>query len=110
MPAKRPQRPVPRARIDAAVLTDPAGRVVNDVAIAVRQLESRVRDRSILTADLAIGDNRIAHKLGRKPVGMNVSPTVASAAFAAALTESDDRHAVIEVIGTAQPGAGVEFW
>lgn len=66
--------------------------------------------RSLVIVDLEIGDNRVIHNLGRAPRGANLTPTVASAAFAWALGEVTDTIAIVEVVGTDQPGAAVEFY
>ncbi len=68
------------------------------------------RVRSVVVVDLAIGDNRVIHNLGRPPKGANVTPTVADASFAWALAEATDTVAIITVVGVDQPDASVEFY
>lgn len=110
MPAHRPARQDVRPRVDVPTVNSTEGRVIDRLAESVRVLEARAKDRTAQTVHLIIGTNRVAHRLGRVPIGANVSPTVVSAAFEWALTSADADVAVLEVVGTDQPGAGVEFW
>jgi hypothetical protein len=111
MPTHRPAPPRTRQQVAATADTsDPAGRAIYEVVDAVRRLETRVRDSASQTVDLVVGDNQIAHRLGRKPIGAIVSPTVADATFAWAMTAADEETMVIEVVGVAQPDAGIEVF
>lgn len=63
-----------------------------------------------VTTDLAVGANYVRHGLGRAPRFVQVTPTVASAAYAWAWVKTSphaDRQVRIDVIGVAQPGAVV---
>lgn len=89
---------------------DPAvDRFFGEQTAAIQRLEAQLRTRSLLTADLVVGTNRIPHRLGRRPFHAQITPTVASAAFAYGMIDADDTVAVIDVIGVDQPGAGIEF-
>jgi hypothetical protein len=81
---------------------------VND--LVVEAARSSRRPRNAITVDLIIGDNRINHGLGVIPRGCGITPTVADASFAWAITARDDRQAIITVVGIAQPGATAEFY
>lgn len=109
MPASVIRRPKARAALVGGSVEDGATqRALDDVATAVNKLE-QAGDRVSVAVDLIIGDNRINHGLGRKPNGATLTPTVADASFAWAMTSADERQVVIEVIGAAQPGAEVEL-
>lgn len=113
MPAKVVKRP-PAAQGLVGIqmpagTTDPAvDRFFGEQTAAIQRLEARLT-RSLFRTDLAVGANRVIHRLGRPPIGCTVTPTVADATFAWAMTEADDRVAVIVVVGVAQPNAGIEF-
>jgi hypothetical protein len=110
MPINRPRRPRTRIAITSINVEDAAvDRALIATADAVSRIESRIADRSTVVADLIVGDNVLLHRLGRKPRGAHVAPTVADASYAAAMTSADATHATITVIGVAQPGALVEF-
>jgi hypothetical protein len=66
--------------------------------------------RSSVTVDLVVGDNTVTHRLGTRPRGAHLTPTVADASFAWALKSRDERQAVITVVGVDQPGAELEFY
>ncbi len=91
-------------------LDDPTiDRAVDDVRGAVRALQSRPGYQTI-EVDLAIGTNTVKHGLGRAPSHVNVTPTVASAAFAWAADSTaahPELQVTIIVVGAAQPGASV---
>lgn len=89
---------------------DPAvDRAFGAATAAIQRLEAGMKPRSAVVVDLAIGENRVVHNLGRRPYHCHVTPTVASAAFAYALIAADERVATIDVVGIDQPGAGVVF-
>lgn len=106
MPARAPQRPQTRPRVIAPVADDFVARQLSD---ASQRAADQLHDRSIRTVDLIVGDNVINHGLGRKPLAVSITPTVANAGWAWALTKADGRQATITCIGIAQPGAAVEF-
>lgn len=96
---------MPAENVDPAV-----DRALSETTTSIQRLEALLRSSSAMVADLVIGTNRIQHGLGRRPFHCRVTPTVVSAAFAYALTAgTDDRVAVIEVVGADQPGAGLWF-
>ena len=114
MPARRP---LPIRSVQSLAfgdVDDPATkRALDAVGDAVRKMQTS-RSRVQLTADLAIGINRISHGLGREAFGFMVTPTVASATYAVALVTSGNGHPELEVwinvIGAAQPGARIEVF
>jgi hypothetical protein len=114
MPAVKPSRPQARQQLQTGTLVnaDPASvsRHLSDLATAVQASERRAVDRVRVTVDLVVGDNRIAHGLGRPALGATVTPTTADATFAWALTGGDSRQAVITVVGVPQPRASVEIY
>lgn len=114
MPSKRLTKPRVRSQVGTARVTKPldpeTGRAIGQLVDSVRELDGRAGDRSVVVADLVVGLNRINHRLGRPPDGFCVTRTVASAAYSDALIERDARQVVIEVIGTDQPGARIEFY
>ena len=59
---------------------------------------------------LALGANRVSHGLARKPNGATVTPTVADATFAWALTAADTKTVTITVVGIAMPNAYLEVF
>lgn len=110
MPAKRIARPRPRAaHIGSSVADVATDRALGELGVALSRVEARGQ-RSSTVVDLAIGANRVTHGLGRIPKGANVTPTVADASFAWAMTAATDRTVTITVIGAAQPGAGIEVY
>lgn len=110
MPAKRPQRPAPRTQISTGAITDLDGaeRAISALADQVSQQTSL--PRVAVVADLEIGSNRVIHLLGRKPIGITLTPTVADATFAWALIAKDERTITISVLGAAQPKATIEVF
>ena len=110
MSAKPPQRPQARAQMVDAQVNDVAGanRMVGQLSDQVNaQAQTQ---RSVQVSDLVIGANRIVTGLTRKARGCNLTPTVASAAFAWSFVAEGDRMAVITVLGAAQPAATLEFY
>src|SRR5262249_3117970 len=85
-------------------------RHLSELAEAVTDLDGTRSRRSSVTFDLKVGANVVNHGLGARPRGCSVSPTVADAPFAGALTPADGRQATVLVLNVAQPGAGIEFW
>lgn len=114
MPAKRLTRPAAKQQLVTGSLADDSpeaiSRLISDVATAHRDLADRVRERSTVTVTLAAGATVINHGLGRRPQGASVTPTVADAAFAWALTSANDKQATITTVGATQPDAPVEFY
>jgi hypothetical protein len=107
MATQKPVRPVQREQVIASSSGSPEG-----MRRAIGQLEQLARiaaPRKSITVDLIVGDNRIAHGLGRMSRGAFVSPSVADATFAYSHAPDGDRIAVITVVGVAQPGALVEI-
>lgn len=110
MSVARPKRPPTRSTLVPGKVTDAAtDRALDAVAAAVNRLEGQT-SRSAVVVDLAVGTNKVTHGLGRTPRGANVTPTVADATYAWALTSANERQVVITVIGAAQPGACVEVY
>lgn len=110
MPARRPKRPPPRLQVASQAIDnfETADRVIADLADqVVRQDTLR---RSAVIIDLAIGSNRVIHNLGRLPIGATLTPTVADATFAWAVSAKDERTITIDVIGAAQPQATIEVF
>lgn len=105
MPTAKPQRPVARARQVAPVSDDFTQR---QIVQAAQRSADQVRDRSRITVDLAVGPNVINHKLGRKPAGATVTPSVADAVWAWAFSSPTTTQMTITCVGVAQPGALVE--
>jgi hypothetical protein len=105
MPAQRPQRPATRARVMAPA-DDYDTRMLSDAA---QQTADQIRDRSRVVVNLVVGANVVTHRLGRAPTVVAITPTVADATWAWALTAKDARQATITCVGVAQPGASLEF-
>ena len=113
MPAKRPQRPILHpAHVGTAGDIKPAEvpRVIGKMSDALKLALGRIRDRVVLTVDLAVGANRLNHDLGRTPDGVHITPTTADATWAWALTSKDAKQIVITTVGVAQTGATVEVY
>lgn len=106
MPATKPKRPATRDMVVDHQTLDPVStsRLVDTLA----RLQAPQVVRAQLDVDLVVGDNRINHNLGRRPLHVTLMPTVTSAAFAWAVTSRDERQVVIAVIGVDQPKASVE--
>lgn len=96
-------------RLSPQLAGDDIARAVSDLAASVQAQEQR-GGRQSLSADLAVGANRVNHELGRKPRGCSVTPTIADATFGWALTSATSTQLVITVVGTGQPGASIEVW
>jgi hypothetical protein len=105
MPTSRPARPTSRPRQFAPVSGDAQTRQIIQSA---QRAADQLRDRSVVTVDLIVGDNVINHGLGRKPSGATVTPTVANAAWAWSLKSATGSQMTLTCIGVAQPGATVE--
>lgn len=56
-----------------------------------------LRGHTLERVTVEVGTNRIAHKLGRKPVGWFAVRVTGSAAFEARETAADDRYLTLEV-------------
>ncbi len=113
MPARKPQRPVARAGSvptggDTKIADVP--RQLGGLAAAVRTLENRAKDRASVVVDLVVGANRINHGLGRVPNGASVTPTVADATWAWAVTDKSAAQIEITTVGVVQPSAALEVW
>jgi hypothetical protein len=107
MAARNHRRPEVKPALLAQTTDD---RAVNDLGERLRQLTSRTGGRVQLVADLVVGANVINHGLGRRAVGVNLTPTAASAAFAWAMTAADAKQVTITVVGVAQPKASLEVY
>lgn len=105
MPAAKPQRPAARPRQFAPIAGDFQ---IRQVIQGAQRAADQLHDRVMLTVDLKVGANVINHGLGRKPTGATVTPMVADATWAWALTASSSSQMTITCIGVAQPGATVE--
>jgi hypothetical protein len=105
MGAQKPIRPVARARQFAPVSGDVQTRQVIQSA---QRAADQLRDRTVVVADLVVGDTTLNHGLGRKPRGATVTPTVANAAWAWALKSATRSQMTLTCVGVAQPGATVE--
>ena len=114
MPAKKPTRPPQRTQLQTGTLLDAdpskVSRHLSDLATAVAATDTRVLDRNTVIVDLIVGANLVNHGLGRPARGATVTPTVADATFAWALTATDARQATITVVGVPQPKAAVELF
>lgn len=113
MPASKPSRPQNRpglVPVAGTVELEDVPRSMSKLATALLELQGRTQDRRILTLDLAVGANRINHRLGRVPSGVNITPTTADATWAWALTSKNARQLVITTVGVAQAGATVEIF
>lgn len=111
MPANKPSRPKTRARHRPYIAgTEDASRAISQLAESVQRTEAKVGDRSTSIVDLSVGANSVAHRLGRRPIGASITPTVADASFAWAMGETSTTVVVITVVGVAQLGATLEVW
>lgn len=110
MPPRRLKRPPPRAQVATPAITtlEAADRAITEIADRVAARDTL--GRSAVIADLEIGSNRVIHNLGRSPIGAAVTPTVADATFAWAVSAKDERTITIDVIGAAQPKATIEVF
>ncbi len=86
------------------------GPVVGQLISAVKELDRRIGDRVVVRKTLSSGTNRVTHRLGRVPAGYHLTPTVAAADFAHALTSADETQLVITCVGTTQPDAIIEVY
>lgn len=114
MPARTVDRPAQRQQLVTGTLgdADPTtiSRLVGEIADAHEDLAARHQPRDQQVADLVVGANVLNHGLGRRPLGCNVTPTVADATFAWAMTARDERTVTITAIGVPQPKATVEVF
>lgn len=114
MSTNRTQRPRARQQLQTGTLmtADPASvsRHLSDLATAQQATEKRIAGRNQVTVTLPVGATRINHGLGRKALGCNVTPTVADATWAWAMTAADDKQVTITTVGIAQPNARVEIY
>jgi hypothetical protein len=110
MPAAKPQRPAARPRQVAPVSGDVSAFTMRQVAQTAQRAADQLRDRQVITRDLAIGDTVITHGLGRAPTGATITPTVANASWAWALKATSQTQITITCIGVAQPGAILEVF
>lgn len=114
MPPVKIQRVPQRAQLQTGTLMDAdpdkVSRHLSDLATAVAATDDRVSDRSVVVVDLIVGANTFPHGLGRPARGATLTPRVADATFAWALTTSDTRQATIVVVGVNQPGATLELF
>lgn len=111
MPKDKAKRPLQAPRLIPQVVGDPkTARAIGDIAGAVTRIEGQRAARAVLEADLAVGANTMVHGLGRTPAGCHVTPTIAAAGFAWALTNRNEKTLTITIVGTAQAGATVEVF
>ncbi len=110
MASRRVHIPRPVARVVDAHADDQAGteRMLDQLTQAAER--NRTAPRTQMTVDLVVGVNRIAHRLGRRAMGANVTPTVADATFAWSFAPDGDKFAIITVVGVDQPAAPLEVW
>ncbi len=107
MAGRAPIRPRPVPALSVGDAAEP-----RQIASAVAEL-GRAARRDRKRADLVVGQNRIVHGLGRVVEGYSITPTVASAAFAHAIDETNprpEREVWITVVGVDQPGSRIEIW
>lgn len=113
MAGRAVQRPATRTALGAVQVDDPqVARALDVVTGAVQKLES-ARSRVVVVQDLVIGTNKVRHGLGRAALGYSLVATVADAAFAHAIDDTNPRPELevwISVSGAAQPRARVEVW
>lgn len=110
MSAKKAPRPTPRDQIadHHADTPEAADRLLGRVIERIAELAPVPRSRMVV--DLLVGENRVTTNLGRRAIGMTLTPTVADPTFAWAFAADGDKQAVISVLGVAQPGSVVEFF
>lgn len=88
-------------------------RAIGAVADAVQELQAR-RERVHVVATLVTGTNRVRHGLGRPFAGYTITPTVANAAFAHALSSTKnprpDLEVWIDVVNGPQANAAIEVY
>lgn len=114
MAAQKIARPAARAQLATGTIVgalDPTvvSRHLSELSDAVERNESSaIPTRAQLNVDLAVGDNSINHGLGRRARGCTVTPTVADASWAWAMTSATDKTVTITCVGVAQPNAFVE--
>jgi hypothetical protein len=113
MAGRRVQPPAEVRAIAFGAVDDMAtNRALGKFSDAVQALQAAAL-RVVVTQDLAIGTNVVRHGLGRAARGYTLVATVADAAFAHAIDDSNpspDLEVWISVVGAAQPGARVEVW
>lgn len=111
MPAKVTPRPPVRAQLQTGTQLngDPTtSRLLSDLGTAIQAIP--VRDRVVVVVSLAVGANKVNHGLGRRARGMTLTPTVADATFAWAMTAADDKQVTVTVVNVAQPNAALEIY
>lgn len=114
MPAKAIPRPGHRQQLVTGTLVgelDPAtvSRQLSELGDALDGAVT-VPPRFQGTVSLVVGLNVVSHGLNRTPKGATVTPTVADATFAWAMTAADNGTATIKVVGVNQPNAYVEVF
>ncbi len=111
MAAKRAKRPASRSQVVEFTADKPAAveRMLGQLAEKMIA-ERKQRNRVVMAVDLTVGENKIAHRLGRPAIGMNLAPSVADASFAWSFAADGDKFAVITVVGIDQPACAIEFW
>lgn len=110
MPSTRPSRPIARPRVVSPRTGEVTAQGMRQLADTVQRTADQISDRAVLAVDLIVGANVLDHELGRVPAGATVSPTVADATWAWAVTSRDDRQLTITCVGVAQPSASVEVY
>lgn len=113
MAGRTAQKPRSVALVTAPSVGDETTqRALDAITASISRLQSD-RLRQVVTANLAIGTNKVQHGLGRKAAGYTLTATVADAAFAHAVDDVNphpEREIWIVVIGAAQLNARLEIW
>ncbi len=110
--AARPPPPVRNAMVRTSLVgeADATSQAHERIAEGIQALERTVLSRSVVTVTLTAGSNVVTHGLGRVPRGATVTPTVADAGFAWAMTAADSKQVTIVAVGPTQPSATVEVY
>lgn len=110
MPPVKITRPRQRQQLSTGKLMDADPQKISRHLAEVAAAIPEVKDRTSQKVDLVVGDNLINHGLGRPALGATVTPSVADATFAWAMTATDRLTATITVVGVPQTGARVEVF
>jgi len=110
MPTQRPERPATRPRQIATTSGEVTAITMRQVVQSAQRAADQLKDRAVITSNLAVGDTVITHGLGRTPTGVTITPSVASASWAWAMKSSTPTQVTITCIGVAQPGAVLEVF
>lgn len=116
MPTAKPRRPAAVRRFNRPEVPDPTTeRALRNIETALDPvMDSPLASLQLITADLVVGVNKIAHGLGRAPRNVRVTPTTADASWAWAWTTAGNalpqRQVWITTVGVAQAGATIEVY